>query len=576
MANKKKNSINILLALGAITGVATAATLSFNKAKNKGKNSVFTKSFEYMDNGDKQVYFIGSGLASLSGAAYLIRDCNFKGENIHIIEGMKVLGGSNDDGGNPITGFICGGERMLNEETYENFWELFSSIPSIEFNGKSVTEEILNFDHLHPTHAQARLIDKNGSIENLESMGLNSGDRAAIGKLIATQEDKLEDLSIEEWFKNTPHFFETNFWYIWQTTFLFQRWSSLLEFKRYIERLILEVSRLETLEGITKTPYNQYESIIMPLKVYLENFNVNFKINTIVTDLKFKEGEEITVNEIHIKENDIEKVIELNDGDICIMTNGCMSDNLTLGDYNTPPEYNIEKPISGQLWTKIARKKIGLGNPETFFKYPEKTNWESFTVTSKGNKLLKLIECFSGNTPGSGGIITFKDSNWLISIVIPNQPYFKNQPLDCTVFWGYGLNTDIEGNYIKKSMRNCTGEEILTELLYHLHFEDKIHNIKENVINVIPCMRPYINSQFQPHKITDRPEVIPEGSTNFAMIGQFVEIPKDIVFTEEYSVRSARIAIYKLFNIKLKKISAITQYKKDPKVLRAALKKIYS
>ncbi|MDR5588843.1 MULTISPECIES: oleate hydratase [Clostridium] len=573
---KKNKNVNILLTLGAITGVATAATLGLNKVKNKAKNKIFTESFEYMNNEGKDVYFVGGGLASLAGAAYLIRDCNFEGENIHIIEGMKILGGSNDGGGNPVNGFICRGGRMLNEETYENFWDLFSSIPSLEFPGKSVTEEILNFDHLHPTHAQARLVDKDGVIQDTKSMGFNNADRMALGKLMATPEEKLDDMTIEEWFEHTPHFFETNFWYMWQTTFAFQKWSSLFEFKRYMERMIFEFSRIETLEGVTRTTYNQYESVIMPLKSYLEDFGVDFSINATVTDLDFKEGEEITVTAIHIKDSEGEKIIELKDDDVCIMTNGCMTDNATLGDYNTPAEYKIDNPMSAELWEKIAKKKIGLGNPEPFFKYPEKTNWESFTVTCKGNKLLKLIEQFSGNIPGSGALMTFKDSSWLMSIVIAAQPHFKNQPLDTTIFWGYGLYTDREGDYVKKPMRECTGEEILIELLHHLHFEDKIDEIKESIVNVIPCMMPYIDSQFQPRKMSDRPKVVPNGSTNFAMISQFVEIPGDMVFTEEYSVRAARIAVYTLFNIKHKKICPITQYKKDPRILKQALKKSYS
>ncbi|AOR24173.1 oleate hydratase [Clostridium taeniosporum] len=572
----KKNNIKILLTLGAITGVATVATLGLNKIKNKAKNTIFTESFEYMDNEDKQVYFIGGGLASLAGAAYLIRDCNFKGENIHVIEGTKIFGGSNDGGGNHVNGFICRGGRMLNEETYENFWELFSSIPSLEFPEKSVTEEILNFDHLHPTHSQARLVDKNGAIQDVKSMGFNNADRMALAKLMTVSEEKLDDMTIEDWFKHTPHFFETNFWYMWQTTFAFQKWSSLFEFKRYMERMIFEYSRIETLEGVTRTEYNQYESLIMPLKAYLDSFGVDFMINIPVIDLEFKEGEEITVTAIHIKEGEEEKIIKLKEGDVCIMTNGCMTDNATLGDYSTPPEYKTAHPMSGELWERIAKKKVGLGNPEPFFKHPEQTNWESFTVTCKGNKLLKLIEHFSGNIPGSGALMTFKDSSWLMSIVVAAQPHFKNQPLDTTIFWGYGLYTDREGDYIKKPMRDCTGEEILTELLYHLHLEEEIDEIKKTIVNVIPCMMPYIDSQFQPRKMSDRPKVIPDGSTNFAMIGQFVEIPEDMVFTEEYSVRAARMAIYELFNVKHKKIRSVTQYKKDPRVLKKVLKKSYS
>lgn len=574
MKDKSKKSINPVLIAGAIAGAATIASIATKKLKNNPK--IRKRRVALKDYGNKHAYFVGGGLASLAGAAYLIKDCNFKGENIHIIEGMNVLGGSNDGAGDPLTGFICRGGRMLNEETYENFWELFSTIPSLDSPGKSITEEILNFDHLHPTHAQARLVNRHGVIEDVTSMGFNNADRLALGKLMITSEESLDNMTIHEWFKNTPHFFKTNFWYMWQTTFAFQKWSSLFEFKRYMERMIFEFSRIESLEGVTRTEYNQYESLILPLKEYLKKYNIDFSINATVTDLDFSSGENITVTSIHIKDEEGDKIIKLNPGDICIMTNGCMTDNATLGDFNTAAEYKPDNPISGELWGKVARKRIGLGNPEPFFSKPEESNWESFTVTCKGNKLLKLIEHFSGNIPGSGALMTFKDSSWLMSIVVAAQPHFKNQPLDKTIFWGYGLYTDRIGDYIKKPMRDCTGKEILMELLYHLHFLDKTDEILDSIVNVIPCMMPYIDAQFQPRKMSDRPKVVPDGSTNFAMISQFVEIPEDMVFTEEYSVRAARIAVYTLMGIKHKKVIPVTQYKKNPKILKNALKKSYT
>ena len=577
MAKKKNSSVNPLLIVGAIAGAAAVAAAAKKIKDNKEKKESFVSFTEnFVDNDERQAYFVGGGLASLAGAAYLIRDCNFKGENIHIIEGLHILGGSNDGAGDATNGFIVRGGRMLNEETYENFWELFSTIPSIDMPGMSVTEEILNFDHLHPTHSQARLVDKYGNKIDVTTMGFNHADRLALGKLMMMPEEKLDDLTIEDWFRHTPHFFTTNFWYMWQTTFAFQKWSSLFEFKRYMERMIFEFSRIETLEGVTRTPYNQYESVILPIKEYLSNHNVDFSINATVTDIDFKPGEGITATAIHITDEEGEKIIELKEDDICIMTNGCMTDNATLGDFNTAPEYKPEKPMSGELWEKVAKKKMGLGNPTPFFGNPDNTNWESFTVTCKGNYLLKLIEQFSGNIPGSGALMTFRDSNWLMSIVVAAQPHFKNQPMDTTIFWGYGLYTDKVGNYIRKPMRECTGEEILIELLHHLHFEDKIDEIMETVVNVIPCMMPYIDAQFQPRKMTDRPKVVPEGSTNFAMTSQFVEIPEDMVFTEEYSVRAARIAVYTLLNVKHKTIIPVTPYKKDPKVMMKALKKSYS
>lgn len=563
-----------ILAVGA-AGAAAAAVVNAGRKKAEAETRrIADEEVKSRDYGERKVYLVGGGLASLAAAAYLVRDCSFPGENITIYEGMKLLGGSNDGAGSVEQGFVCRGGRMLNEETYENFWELFSSVPSIEQPGRSVTEEILNFDHAHPTCAHARLIDRNGVIQDVHSMGFSNGDRLALGKLMITPEEQLDGLTIEDWFQGTPHF-STNFWYMWQTTFAFQKWSSLFEFRRYMRRMIFEFSRIETLEGVTRTPYNQYESVILPLKAYLDNHGVRFVTDTTVTDIDFKPDSTITATALHLKDSvGEERTIELGEGDLCIMTNACMTDSATLGDYSTPAPAPEEKPISGELWSKVASKKPGLGDPRPFFGNMHETNWESFTVTLKGNRLLKMIENYSGNIPGSGALMTFKDSSWLMSLVVAAQPHFRAQDVNTTIFWGYGLYTDQLGDYVKKPMKDCTGEELLYELICHLHWQDRWEEIKKDVINVIPCFMPYVDAQFQPRKMTDRPAVVPEGSTNFAMISQFVEIPEDMVFTEEYSVRAARIAVYTLMEI-TKPICPVTPYVRDPRVLKKALETTY-
>lgn len=98
-------------------------------------------------------------------------------------------------------------------------------------------------------------------------------------------------------------------------------------------------------------------------------------------------------------------------------------------------------------------------------------------------------------------------------------------------------------------MSECTGAEILQELLGHLNFPEQ--PTLENTIT-IPCMMPYITAQFLTRKHGDRPEVVPKGSTNLALMGQFVEIPKDTVFTVEYSVRCAQMAVHELMGTKEK------------------------
>ena len=47
----------------------------------------------------------------------------------------------------------------------------------------------------------------------------------------------------------------------------------------------------------------------------------------------------------------------------------------------------------------------------------------------------------------------------------------------------------------------------------------------------------------------DRPDIIPAGCTNLAMVGQFAETHNDIVFTMESSVRTARVGVYGLLGL---------------------------
>ncbi len=404
---EKTLKAGILLAGAGIAGKAVYDTVKHGNDRREGE--MLAQELSDRDYAGNHAYMVGGGLATMAAAAYLIRDCGFPGEQITIYDGMHILGGSNDGIGTPEKGFVCRGGRMLNEETYENFWELFRTIPSLQQPERSVTEEILIFALAHPTSAKARMVGKEGNILDVESMGFDQADRMALLKLLTTDEKKLDDMTIEQWFADTPHMFETNFWHMWQTTFAFQKWSSLFEFRRYMNRMIFEFSRIETLEGVTRTPYNQYDSIICPLEAHLRSNGVNFVENCTVTDIDFADGEGITAKTLHLIHagQEEETLVELNPGDICIMTNACMTDSATLGDYDTPAPAPVQKPISGELWTKIAGKKPGLGNPMPFFSKEHETNWLSFTVTCKGDKLLKRIERFTGNVPGSGALMTF-------------------------------------------------------------------------------------------------------------------------------------------------------------------------
>jgi oleate hydratase len=203
---------------------------------------------------------------------------------------------------------------------------------------------------------------------------------------------------------------------------------------------------------------------------------------------------------------------------------------------------------SWRLWEKIAAGYPQFGRPANFSDHINESKWVSFTTTLHDPTLFRIIRDLTGNVPGEGGLITFPESNWLASIVLPHQPHFIGQPADVSVFWGYGLFVDRPGNFVNKPMAACTGREIMTEIMGHLRIEAEAHKILDTC-TCIPCMMPFITSQFLRRSKGDRPQVIPERSKNLAFIGHFCELPDDVVFTVEYSVRSAQTAVYSLLGL---------------------------
>lgn len=493
-------------------------------------------------------YFVGGGIAALAGAAFLIRDADFPGENIHILEELPIVGGSMDGSGCPQAGYVIRGGRMLNL-SYLCTYGLFRSIPSLENPCRSVYDDIVDFNARVKTHANARLI-RDGQILDVTSMSFSATDRIEILNLLTRQENRYYGLRINDYF--APAFFQTHFWYLWATMFAFQPWHSLVEFKRYLHRFMHEFPRIHSLEGVDRTPYNQYDSMILPLLTWLEGHGVTIKGNTQVTDITFEptiDGKRATA--IHYLNGGEPGVTPINASDRVFITNGSMTAGASLGDMDHAPATH-EAHCNGawDLWKTLAAKDPAFGRPHVFASHPKQSRWTSFTLTLRDPTFFDRMEAFTGNTAGTGALVTFTDSNWLMSVVLAHQPHFLNQPKDVQVCWGYGLFPDRPGNFVHKPMAECTGEEILRELLGHLRFDDDAATIVPTA-TCIPCMMPFITSQFLVRNPGDRPRVVPAGAANFAFIGQFTEIPDDVVFTVEYSVRSAQMAVYELMDLGL-------------------------
>ena len=503
----------------------------------------------------KSAWLVGSGLAALSAACFLVRDGQMKGENIHILEEMSLPGGACDGIEDVSRGFVIRGGREM-ENHFECLWDLFHSIPSLETEGASVLDEYYWLNKDDPNYSLQRATVNRGQDAHTDGK-FTLSEKAAmeITKLFLTRDEDLYDKTITDVFSDD--FFQSNFWLYWRTMFAFETWHSALEMKLYIQRFIHHIGGLPDFKALKFTKYNQYESLILPMVKYLEAHNVRFQYDTQVTNVLFDiTPEKKVAKQIVWVRNGVEEVKELTENDLVFVTNGSCTENSSLGDQNTAPKF-ITEPVGGcwQLWRNIAAQDPSFGRPDKYCTQPELTNWESATVTTLDDKIPPYLEKICKRDPFSGkvvtgGIITVKDSAWLMSYTFNRQPHFKAQPEGQLVGWIYGLFTNVPGDYVKKPMRACTGREICMEWLYHMGVpEDQIEDLAANSANTVPCMMPYITAFFMPRTRGDRPDVVPQGCVNFAFLGQFAETVRDTIFTTEYSVRTGMEAVYTLLDI---------------------------
>ena len=504
----------------------------------------------------KSAYIIGSGLAALSAACYLVRDGQMEGSRVHVLEKDSVPGGACDGMYYTNVGYVMRGGREMDNH-FECMWDLFRSIPSIETEGVSVLDEYYWLNKADPNFSLCRATEKQGQDAHTDKkFGLSDKACSQLMKLYLTANEELYNKKITDVFDDEV--LNSNFWLYWRTMFAFENWHSALEMKLYMQRFVHHIGGLPDFTALRFTKYNQYESMILPMIKYLESFGVQFEYGVKVENVTFDiSGGRKAATGIELIRNGAEETIPLTENDLVFITNGGCVENSAIGSQNTPSEFNKEiKPGGGwDMWRKIAAQDKSFGNPDKFCYDAEKTNWMSATVTTLDKRVIPYITAICKRDPFSGGvvtggIVTCRDSSWLLSWTINRQPQFRSQPKDQCLVWVYALFTDRNGDYVKKPMRDCTGKEICMEWLYHLGVPiDEIEDIAENSCNTVPVMMPYVTAFFMPRQAGDRPDVVPNGAVNFAFLGQFAETKRDTIFTTEYSIRTGMEAVYTLLGI---------------------------
>ena len=504
----------------------------------------------------KSAYLIGSGLASLSAACFLVRDAQMPGTHIHVLEKNPIPGGALDGDQFANVGYVMRGGREMDNH-FECMWDLFRSIPSIETDGISILDEYYWLNKKDLNYSLCRATQNRGEDSHTDKkFRLSDKGSMEIMKLFMTPDEKLANVKMTELFDDEV--FDTDFWMYWRTMFAFKDDQSALEMKRYMQRFIHHIGGLPDFTALRFTKYNQYESMVLPMVKYLQEHGVQFHYNTKVMNVIFDIHDDKKLAKTIVLECDNKTDnIDLTEDDLVFYTNGSNVENSTYGSQTKASGMDGEIHEGGtfDLWRKIAKQNSAFGHPDKFCTDPGDSNWVSATVNTLDGKILPYIQRICKRNPLSGkvvtgGIVTVKDSSWLLSWTINRQPQYRNQPKGQVLVWLYGMFSDRPGDFIKKSMRDCTGMEICEEWLYHLGIpEDQIEELARNSAITIPVMMPFASAYFQPRESGDRPDVVPNGSANFAFIGNFAETPRDTVFTTEYSIRTAMEAVYTLLGV---------------------------
>jgi oleate hydratase len=514
-----------------------------------------------------KAHIVGSGFGGLAAAAYLIRHAGASGEDITIYEAGDKLGGGFFLDGSAASGYSLPGSVF--DKEFRCAFDLLAAIPTAADPKKSVKDQFFTFNNDHPFNDKTHIIDRDLRVVHGPHFGLSLWDGLALARVSLTPEAMLDGRRIDEFF--SPQFFKTEFWLLWSTIMGSLPQHSAVEFRRYMNRFIYLFPDLSTMAGVLRSPFNQHEAFIKPLVAWLRPRGVNFLTGAFVRDIGFAPlPGRMTVNELDTERGDAVTSVAVAPEDIVLVTTGSQAADRSAGSMDEAPKPR-DTGRSWALWRRLAAARTGLGNPDAFFGVPRisDSRWVTFTVTTTRTEFVDQLTALTGSAPGSGGLLTLKDSSWVLSLTIFEQPEVVDQPKGVTIWWGYGLYPERKGDFIEKRMDQCTGAEVLEEILRHLRF-DKTDAIMKSSI-CIPCNLPYVNNIWLTCRRGDKPPVVPEGATNLGLIGQYVEVPRDIAFTFEYSARTAWEAVY-LLTKRGPPPPPVYQGQFDPKALFAALR----
>jgi len=499
---------------------------------------------------DDRFFLIGGGIASLAAAVFLIRDAGVPGERIRIMEAGDRPGGALLSG--PMaehpTLYVGTAVRSMDDKACTSLWDLLGSIPTMTDPHLTLLDDVRSAERETPVEAKARLIGAEHCIA-CPDPHLEAADRAALLALLDRADPELSARRIDQVLP--AHLLASDFWILWTTTFRLRPGSSALDLKHSLLHHLGDLPRLAGLSALHRTRRSEYESIIRPLHYWLESRGVTFTFGVTVTDMDVAAdgagGRRVTA--LSATTRGRSHALELGARDHVLATLGSMAANAARGDDDHPPEPDLaDRDESWRLWETIARRQPDFGRPDVFTSRVQDTAWLSFTLTTTTPDLSWYMSQLTGNREGTGGLITFRDSPWLLTLAVPHQPHFTGQVPEARAALGYGMCLDADGDFVPVSMLRATGRQLLDELIGQLGIDRRAVTVRMNT-STRAVMLPYAGSPLAPRHPGDRPAPVPAGARNFAFLGQYVEIPGEVAFSMEYSVRSAMHAVYGLLGV---------------------------
>ena len=230
-------------------------------------------------------------------------------------------------------------------------------MPSLENPGRTVLDDVVDFNKDEPIHSECRALVRQGHIfSDIHDMKLPQQVQENLQRLLATPEKDLEDMTIEDYFgKNSAALFESNFWLCFHTMLAFRTHHSVMEMRRYLLRFNL-APRIEYLEGIVHTKYNEYDAMIKPLRLWLIGKGVQIVTGCSVTDINLDAACN-TVLSLQARQSGKDITIPVAETDLVFVTNGSLTQNSTFGDNTTVARVNRSTEHRGvfTLWEKMAK-----------------------------------------------------------------------------------------------------------------------------------------------------------------------------------------------------------------------------